>query len=263
MESGVGPAWDELTVVDGRTGATIQVDLGGKNCLNGQYGPVWASDGSGLILDPDCELPGFLWYAYAPDALEMVTLDGRWVAAVPGAVDRSVGYGGGLPAVDAVRRFRGDAAWLWCSGHHWRCGFGPPTLNAALPVVYPDGRREDLVGFGDATGLVDVAWAADGIGIWAATVLPSGDDRVVRIERFVSGSERTTVIEFSAAPDDSGPPWVTGFKGLAPDDSMLVLSIAGRRPSTLIALDRGTTIDVEGFFAGWLATDTRIDPASR
>lgn len=270
MESGVTPAWDELTVVDGRTGATVQVDLGEKNCLNGQYGPVWASDGSALILDPDCG-PGFLWYDYRMRVLEMVTLDGRWVAAVSGAVDRSAGYGGGLPAVDAVRRFRGDGAWLWCSQTAWRCGLTPPTLDAALPVIQPDGRREDLVGFGDTTGLADLAWDADGIGIWAATVLPSWaatvlpslGDRVVRIERFVPGSERTTVIEFPAAAGVAGAPWATGFKGVAPDDSMLVLSISGRRLSTLVALDRGTSIDVEGFFAGWLANLEQVEEAAQ
>jgi hypothetical protein len=107
----------------------------------------------------------------------------------------------------------------------------------------------------------DIAWTAAGDGAWLA--IRSQDGHQLTIERLVSPSERRVK---ATLPDAAGEP-ATGrpdgrFVGLAPDDSLIVLSMdradgnSGEpRSRTLVNPESGASFVIEGSFVGWLAVD--------
>ncbi|HYI22128.1 MAG TPA: hypothetical protein VEX62_05770 [Candidatus Limnocylindrales bacterium] len=107
----------------------------------------------------------------------------------------------------------------------------------------------------------DIAWSAAGDGLWLA--LSSSDETQVVAVSELGGLVESTALVFDPGP--TGAIRVDGHLiGLAPDDSMIVLSSDPVMPAevgeftqrdltpSLLVPETGGQFDVEGSFAGWL-----------
>ena len=112
----------------------------------------------------------------------------------------------------------------------------------------------------------DLAWTADGDGAWLA-VHSSADGHQLTLERVVVPSLRQTMATIHDAVGEPAASRPEGhLVGLAPDDSMIVLSmdsitgsvdgLSGEpRPRVLVNPESGASFVIEGSFVGWLAVD--------
>jgi hypothetical protein len=73
------------------------------------------------------------------------------------------------------------------------------------------------------------------------------------------GDAAVSPVEFTAPirqnPEPSTPFRPAQFSGLAPDDSLAVLNVAGRDGNVIAVPATGATAEISGSFAGWLRTD--------
>lgn len=224
----LGNVW-HVAFVDGRTGTSASVGLPDDLVLL----PDWTSDGSGILLAR------------------------RGAITQPAsAVLRQDGTVGDLTLTIAPsiysRHYRSDGALI--SAVDGRVAAIDRNAGSAPPLSV------------NGAEIVDVAWAARD-GIWL--VLRSGEERRdLRIERRVPISAVQTVatiVDGGEEPVGSRPKG--HFVGLAPDDSMIVLSLdrvtgtADNGSTTpvgkaaLVTLG-GASFVTEGTFAGWLESDS-------
>jgi hypothetical protein len=230
-----GPATRYLTFVDGRTGAIATVDYPVDDEL--LVLPAWAPDGSGILIGRWCDDTGCDIRNAKP--IGILRPDGTMVEGpVTIAPDSS------------SRRYRGDGEMV--------------TVADSGVRVEHDGTFEPLAPDGEIT---DVAWTAEGDGFWLA-VRPSSGEQDLRIERAVSPSDLQlmgTVDETDTYPPGSR---VQGhFVGLAPDDSMLAVSLDRETGSegngsthpvpaaALVVPATGESFEIEGSFAGWMEVE--------
>jgi len=225
--TGGGNSW-HVAFVDGRTGKSTSVGLPDNMGLL----PHWTSDGSGILLARQG--------AIAEPASAVLRQDGT-VGDLASGIATSV----------YSRRYRSDGASISAAG-------------GRVVAIYPAGGSVPLLSL-SGIEIDDVAWAA-GDGIWL--VLRSGvDGRDLRIERRVPVSALQTVatiVDGGGDPVGSRPKG--RFVGLAPDDSMIVLSLdrvtgtadnGSTSPVGRVALVTlgGASFVSEGTFAGWLEFD--------
>jgi hypothetical protein len=188
--------------------------------------PYWASDGSGV---------------FVTDFTDLVLLN----VLQP---DGALGDASSVAPSGLVRRHRSDGAWLDMWG--W-----------SVVRRHGDGGQESLL---KRTGVevTDLAWTAAGDGAWLA-VRSGRDARQLTVERAVPPTEPEQVT--TIADPIAGPSRMDGqFIGLAPDDSMLVVSMdrvteerdgsshEGVDTFALVVPGGGESYTISGSFAGFL-----------
>ena len=235
-----------VVVYDAHTG--VSTALGAGSTTGGPrdvtFRPVWDLDGSGLLANG---------VGGTTNGFGVLELDGT---TTPGDHPE-------FPVGVGTRRTYPDGARLQC-------------------VLSEDYGCEDAVTLqrNDATGSTDVfvddrpdlriadfAPTADGRGLWLLleTVAPT-PRTVTLVQRAADGTERLVATFDGVAddPDEGSYFEAASFAGMAPDDSRIVVRIAGENgsPGARWAIDpvTGERTAVDGAPAGWLATGALETP---
>jgi hypothetical protein len=226
--TGGGLARWTWSFVDGRSGEVLGAV--GNPVIDDRMAiePHWAADGSGPVV-------------LRPEGTGVLHLDGTV----------SLGVDALAPATSS-RRYRTDGAIVSIQDGSvvvLADGLLPPHPD---PLDWPSDER-DLP--------ADIAWTAQGDGVWVARNRRSGSASSVVVLRAVPMSAPgATVATIDDQVGDRDGTSVQGhFLGLAPDDSMLVLSLhrlgamdmSGVHAAAVVAPGTGRAFRIEGSFAGW------------
>lgn len=236
--------------------------------------PYFTPDGRGGVFWGPGQQVAIAWYERGADGnvAHMTIVDGRTGAA--SSVDAPA-------AVEPYWTSDGSGIFL---GRRIEAGSyvfdflqpdGTVTTTGTTQIVYSGTSRRyrsDGLEIGDAVlpldglDISDMAWTAAGDGAWLAIHSPDNGHGLT-IVRMGSSSERQTVATLHDAVGEPATSRPDGhFIGLAPDDSMMVLSMdsvtkfadgsSGEgRPRTLVNPESGASFVIDGSFVGWLAVD--------
>ena len=230
-----------VAIFDPATGATTFSKAADENTnvLETDFRAQWAADGSGVLAATfgDRVVYGVL----APDGTFQ-----------PGQV---AGFDGGLGA----RRVRTDGARLQCSpGDDSPCEPPTPQLFAVL-----DGTPTVVWTEPDTTvRIIDFAWGADGT-VWFLTETLAAGPRTVQLVHVDAAGVRDVLGTYDGPaddPDENSYFPAASFLTLAPDDSRVVVRVAGDQgsPGTAWVVDpkRRTSERLDGTPIGWLTPTT-------
>jgi hypothetical protein len=229
---------------DAHTGASVTVATQGPGPREIAFRPVWTSDGSGIHANG---VPG------ATNGFGVLRLDGT---TVPGALPE-------FPTGLGPRRTAPDGARIQCSlGEDFGC-----EDEVAISRNTTDGSTELWLDDRPDVRIADFATTVDGDGLWLLleTVAPTART-VTLVHRTSDGGERPVTM-FEGEPDDPDEASyfpAASIAALAPDDSRLVISLAGSGGSFgtrwSIDLTSGARQALDGAPAGWLGRDTLTAP---
>jgi hypothetical protein len=189
--------------------------------------PYWAADGSGVVVGQQDEDPPVHLATLRPDG----TVSEGTAALAPSA---------------SSRRYRADGAVVSLSrGRIVAGGASGPSLPS---------------------GITDAVWTAQGDGLWL--VAPTA---TAGLEVMVDRLPLSDPVVMAQIPDDTKDPVGSRLRGdligLAPDDSMIVVSLdrmtgtesdGGVEPVSatgLLTPESGSWYEVEGSFAGWMEVE--------
>jgi hypothetical protein len=175
-------------------------------------------------------------------------------------IDGTIGVYDGV----GPRRVDRDGRWLRCQIQYasW-CDETRTDLHALSASGTPVVWSED-----DPTiGVADYAWAADG-GLWLLMETTAQGPRTVTVHHIGFDGRDSVIATFDGAADGSDPDFhfpAGSFTGFAPDDSRMVVTIAGLDglPASTWWLDTRSHREArlpDAAVAGWIAPTTLMEP---